>query len=175
MATDWYNPQTISQYAEPGGENIHIRWDDSNNFAGLRSANGTAVGTVSSLIHIARSPKPNITSATYYIKMTGFNFQNLPDLVSGIELKLSSQRVGRITDDTVILTYNNETIGENQARLEINPIMYYGGEASLWGIRSVSRALVQDSSFGVILRFRSHPSWPHRDPMDLKSVQLRIH
>lgn len=175
MATDWFNPQIISQYAETGGENIHIRWDDSNNYAGLRSANGTSVGTLGRLSRIARSPKPDLTNHTYYIKLTGYVFFHLPNVISGIELKLSSQRAGRVTDDLVALTYNNEIIGENQGRLEINPIMYYGSENSLWGLSSVLPAVIQDSSFGVVLRFRSHPSWPHNDPMDLKSVQLRIH
>ncbi len=175
MATDWFNPQIITQYSENDAEDVHLRWDETNSFAGLRSANGTSVGTIGQLKHIARSPKPDITNKTYYLKMTGYIFTNLPDIVSGIELELKSKRAGRVTDDLISLTYNNELIGENQARLEINPIMYYGGVDSLWGLNGVSNTIIQNSSFGIIVRFKSHPQWPHNDPMDLISVRLRIH
>lgn len=175
MATSWYKPQTITQYSEEGAENIHLRWDDSNGYSGLRSDNSSSVGTLGNLIHIARSPKPNITNKTYYLKLTGFNFQSLPDSISGIELQINSRRAGRVTDDTVILTYNNSQLGDNQASLNLDPIKFYGNENFLWGLESVSKAVIQDSSFGVVLRFKSHPQWPHKDPIDLLSVQLRIH
>lgn len=175
MATAWFNPQIISQYAEQGGEDVHIRWDESTGYSGLKSANGSSIGTLNPLIHIARSPKPDITNKTYYLKMTGYNFVELPDTILGIELQINGRRVGRITDDTVSLTHNDTLIGENQARLVINPTTYYGGETVLWGVDGIQKSMLQDSSFGVVLRFKSHPSWPHKDPMDLISVQLRIH
>jgi hypothetical protein len=175
MATAWFNPQTISQYAEVGGEDVHIRWDDSISYSGLTSANGTSTGTLEPLVNIARSPKPNIASKTYYLKMTGYNFVGLPDTISGIELQIHSRRAGRVTDDTVSLTYNNELFGDNQASLIINPTTTYGGETFLWGLKSISADVLRDPSFGVVVRFKSHPSWPHKDPMDLISVQLRIH
>jgi hypothetical protein len=175
MATSWFNPQIISQYAEEGAEDIHIKWDNSNGYSGLKSSNGASIGTLDPLIHIARSPKPNITKKTYYLKMTGYNFVELPTVVSGIELQINSRRVGRVTDDTVSLIYNDTILGDNQASLVINPITSYGGETFLWGLSSVSKETLQDPSFGVVVRFKSHPSWPHKDPMDLISVQLRIH
>lgn len=175
MTTDWYNPQNISQYAETGGEAIHISWDDSSGFSSLKVSNGISVGTLGKLIHIARSPKPDIVNKTYFLKMTGYNFQNVPSTISGVELKLYSKRAGRVTDDTICLTYNNQQLGDNQARLEINPLMYYGGPTSFWGLDSISKNIIEDPTFGVILRFKSHPSWPHNDPIDLISVQLRIH
>jgi len=175
MATAWFNPQIISQYAEEGAEDIHIKWDDSTGYSGLKSSNGASIGTLDPLIHIARSPKPNITSKTYYLKMTGYNFAELPNIVSGIELQINSRRVGRVTDDTVSLAYNNALLGDNQASLEINPITRYGGEAVLWGLTSITKETLQDPSFGVVVRFKSHPKWPHKDPMDLILVQLRIH
>lgn len=175
MITDWYNPQTISQYAEQGGENLHITWDDSTNFASLKVANGTSVGTTTDLVHISRSPKPDITNKTYYLKCTNFKFSNLSTTISGIECKITSRPSGRVTDDTVNLIYNDQLIGENQATLDINPIKLYGGPDSLWGLSSVESATIMDQSFGILLRYKSHPSWPHSDPMDLISVQLRIY
>jgi hypothetical protein len=175
MATDWTNPRQITQYAESGAENIHIRWDDSNGFSDLKSANSGSVGTLEKLLHIARSPKPDINSKTYYLKLTNYIFSNLPDTISGIELRINSRRAGRITDDTVTLALGNQFLGDNQANLEINPIKIYGGEQFLWGLRNISKETLQDESFGVVVRFKSHPHWPHSDPMDLISVQLRIH
>lgn len=174
MATDWFNPTTITQYAEDGAENVHVRWDDSNNFAGLRSSSAS-VGTVAPLVHIARSPKPNITNKTYYLKLTGFKFRQLPDVINGIELKIVSRRAGRVTDDTITLTHNEKIIGDNQATLELDPNTTYGSEDSLWGLKSISKEMLEDSSFGVVVRFKSHPKWPHKDPIDLISAQLRIH
>lgn len=175
MATAWFNPRLIVQYPEDGAEDLHVRWDDSNGFSGLKSSNGITVGTMGDLFHIARSPKPNLTNKTFYIRLTNYNFSNVPDTISGIELKLMSKRAGRIVDDTVSLTYQNNLIGENQANLEVNPIKFYGSSNSLWGLESISKATVIDPSFGIVLRFKSHPSWPHRNPVDLDSVELRIH
>lgn len=175
MATSWINPRIISQYPEDGAETLHVRWDDTNNFGNLKSANNQSVGTLGDLIHIARSPKPSITNKTYYIKLCDYRFASLPDIITGIELKITSKRLGRVVDDTVILTYNNETLGDNQASLEINPIKIYGGETSLWGSSSITSTMIQDPSFGVILRFKSHPQWPHRTPIGLDSVEMRIY
>jgi hypothetical protein len=175
MATAWTNPSLIVQYSEIGAENIHARWDDSLSFSQIKSSNGQTVGTLEPLYNIARSPKPNVSNKTYYVRCTGYNFQNLPESISGIELKLTTRRAGRITDDTIQLCLEGATIGENQANLEINPIKVYGGQNSLWGLSSISLDTIKNLSFGVILRFKSHPSWPHRDPADLDSVELRIH
>ena len=175
MATSWINPRIISQYPEEGAETLHVKWDDTNGFSNLKSANSQSVGTMGDLIHIARSPKPNITNKTYYIKLTDYRFVSLPNIISGIELKITSKRLGRVVDDTVILTYNNQPLGNNQASLDINPIKIYGGETILWGNGSITSTMIQDPSFGVILRFKSHPQWPHRSPMSLDSAEMRIH
>jgi hypothetical protein len=175
MATLWTNPTIISQYAEAGGEDHHISWIDRDGFSDLRSKNGQFVCTNGLLEHIARSPKPDLVNKTYYIKMSGYNFQNLPEVISGIELRLSAKRSGRITDDTVQLHYDDQQIGDNQASLNLNPVKLYGGENILWGLTSVDATIIQDQSFGVLLRFKSHPSWPHKSPVELDSVELRIH
>lgn len=175
MATSWTNPTIISQFAEEGAENHHIPWLDRDNFSDLKYSNGHFVGTDGVLEHIARSPKPDIVNKTYYIRATGYNFYNLPNTISGIELKLTTRRAGRVTDDTVQLTFNNTLLGENQATLDVNPIKVYGNSTFLWGLDSVSQSILQDPSFGILLRFKSHPSWPHRTPAEIDSVELRIH
>jgi hypothetical protein len=175
MATAWTNPTTIIQYAEEGAETHHISWDDTDDFASMKSRNGQSVGRMGQLEHIARSPKHDITNKTYFIRATGYNFKNLPSVVSGIELKVTARREGRVTDDTIQLCLNQEVIGDNRADLKINPIKVYGGETDLWGVDNITLSTLQDSSFGVVLRFKSHPSWPHRSAAFIDSVEIRIH
>lgn len=175
MATDWTNPTIITQYAEEGAENVHILWDDRDEFSSMKSNNGQSVGTMGYLEHIARSPKTDITNKTYYIRTSGYNFKNLPETLSGIELRLTTRREGRVTDDTIQLCLNEEVIGDNKADLKINPIKIYGSETNLWGVDGISLSTLQDSSFGVVIRFKSHPNWPHRSAAFIDSVEIRIH
>jgi hypothetical protein len=175
MTTPWTNPTTVIQFAEDSAENVHILWDSSNNFAGMKSDNEQSVGSMDPLYHYARSPEVDINSKTYYIRATGYDFQNLPNIVSGIAVRLKTKRGGRVTDDTVQLCLSGEAIGDNRADLIVNPLKYYGGDNDLWGIEDVELATVQDSSFGVTLRFKSHPRYPHRDAVFIDSVQIQIY
>jgi len=175
MTTAWTLPTNIIQYAEPGGESVHIPWDDSHGFDVLKSADVRGVRSLGRLSHIARSPKHDILNKTYYIRATGFDFQGLPTVLSGIELLLLVNRYGRVTDDTVELVLSGESLGENQASLSIAPEKIYGGPASLWNAKNLSVNDLQDLSFGVVIRFCSHPHWPHKDPVIISGVRLRIH
>jgi hypothetical protein len=174
MTTNWTSPNTITQYAETGGETAHIDWLDTDGFCGLKELDGNSVRTTRDLVHIARDPRHDIKEKTYYLKITNFNFVNLPPTLSGVELKLSMNRLGRITDDTVQLCYNNEPIGDNHASLVLDLTKYYGGETNKWNT-NLTMTDIQNSSFGVILRFQSHPDWPHKSSPLIEAVQLRIH
>jgi len=103
MTTAWTFPTNISQYPEEGGEDAHIMWNEENNLSELRSNDGRSIQTNGTLHHIARSPKHDLRNKTYYIRATGFNFRNLPDVISGIEVRLNVRRYGRATDDTIQL------------------------------------------------------------------------
>lgn len=175
MTTLWATPTIISQYAEQTAEDVHVRWDDSTGFNDLKSTNEQGVGTLLPLYHIARSPKTDITNKTYYIKATGFNFLNVPDVISGIEVRVKMQRRGRVTDDTVQLCLGDNLLGDNKADLIVLPIKTYGGETDTWGIQSLNSIDVTNGMFGVILRFKAHPKWPHRDSAIIDSVEIRIH
>jgi hypothetical protein len=175
MATNWITPTIFSQYAEPEAEQIHISWDDTNDFSPLLNIDSGSVGTTGTLYHIARSPKTDLTTKTYYLKLQGFNFTNLPETVSGIECKISADRRGRITDETIQLCLNDELIGENRATLNLDPIKIYGGNTDLWSTENLSMSNIQDPQFGVVIRFQSHPSFPHRDGAHINAVELRIH
>jgi hypothetical protein len=160
MTTEWTSPTTFSQYAEEGAESVHVQWDDK-----LTSTNGC-------LEHIARSPKHDLRTKTYYLKATGFNFQNLPDTISGVELRLSVKRRGRVTDETISLVINDQ-VSENRATLDLSPTKMYGSETDTWALSMSLEDL--NSEFGVLLRFQSHPQWPHKDAAFIDAVELRIH
>ena len=162
MTTAWTAPTLFSQYAEEGAESVHVPWDDK-----LTSTNGC-------LEHIARSPKHDIRTKTYYLKATGFTFQNLPGTLSGVELRLSVKRRGRVTDETIELCVGDRR-SENQATLELAPTKTYGGQTNLWSMANLSLADVEDSNFGVVIRFQAHPHWPHKDAAFIDAVELRIH
>jgi hypothetical protein len=172
MATFWTYSNKIQQYAEEGAESVHIPWSNTD-VNRVSSNDNNSITTNGNLFHIARSPKHDILSKTYYIVFTNFKFQNLPETISGIELKLSSNRKGRITDDTISL-YKNSIIGENKAISEVLPNKIYGDSTDLWGA-NLTKSDILDENFGVILRFKSHPRWPHNDPMFINAVELRIH
>lgn len=175
MTTFWATPQLVSQYTESDTENVYVQWDEQDNFNAIKSLNGRSLGTLKCLEHISRSPKTDITNKTYYLKVTNFNFQNLPNTISGIELRLSMQRSGRVTDDTIQLCYKNNPIGDNLANLDVSPIKIYGSPTSLWSVENLTPTMVNDISFGIIFRFKAHPKFPHKTGAFVDAVELRIH
>jgi len=175
MTTPWAFPSTITQYTEPGTDEIFVSWDDSDEFRQIKQQDGRALQSVGALEHIARSPKHDLKNKTYYLKATNFNFQYIPDAISGIELKIVARRYGRVVDDTVQLLVNDVISGENKATLEIKPEKIYGGEFDLWSIDSITKTDLESVEFGVVIRFKAHPDWPHKDPVLIDSVEMRIH
>jgi hypothetical protein len=175
MTTAWTLPTIFSQYAEPGGEDVHIQWNDSTQFRELRNLDGGFVCTQKPLLHIARQPKHDILMKTYFLRTAGFQFSNLPSDISGIECRLTMNRSGRIMDDEIFLYYDGNTIGENQATMDLSPIKIYGSNSSLWDSRGITQQTLQNPTFGVVIRFKSHPNWPHKSTPLVDTVELRIH
>ena len=173
MTTNWALPTIISQYSETGAELAHISWQEVDNFSALKTLDGRSIKTTTDLVHIAREPKHDITQKTFYLKITGFVFNYIPETISGIEMKLTMNRFGRITDDTIQLCLNNELIGDNQASLDLNPIKTYGDATTMWNTNLTTSNI--NSAFGVVLRFKSHPNWPHKNSALIDSVELRLH
>ena len=174
MTTVWTPPSTILQYAESGAEEIHIPWD-STAFHAVTEFDQQRLGLNGTLTHIARSPKHDSLSKTYFLKFQNFNFNNLPNAISGIELKLCIDRRGRVTDDTVQLLINDSPVGSNKANLNLDPIKFYGGELDKWEIDDIDLNDVTNSNFGILLRLKSHPKYPHKDPAFINSIELRIY
>ena len=166
MTTTWTLPTQISQYPESGADDVHVAWDNLTSFTALR--------TVKDLQHIARSPKTDVTMKTWFLKLQGFNFNNVPDTISGIELRLTMNRRARITDDTVQLVLG-DTISDTRANLNLDPVKVYGSDTDLWNTKELTSANIMDPTFGVLLRFQSHPHWPHKDGVYIGLVEMRIH
>lgn len=173
MTSNWALPRTVEQYAEPEYETIHVPWVNENDFASLKNLDGKSVKTSRDLIHIARDPRHDVLEKTWFLRLTNFNFDFLPNSVAGIQLRISINRNGRISDDTIQLCLDQQLIGKNQASLELDQIAVYGGENTLWNT-NITMSDVQKSTFGVVLRFKSHPSWPHKSSALIDAVQLKV-
>ena len=165
-------PTNISQYAQDGS---HISWNDSLFYKLKTLGNAGGVTTTASLFHIARSPKHDKINKTYYLQATGFNFQNLPVSISGVQATIKMERGGRITDESIQLCYNGSLIGENRATSLLDPVTVYGGPTDTWNIDGLNLSMVQNSSFGITMRYQSHPHWPHRTAPKIISVELQIY
>ena len=171
--TTWNYPTAVSQYAEPGAELVHINWNEKQ-FNALASPGAHSLSSNGPLVHLARSPKVDYTNKTYYLVAKGFNFSNIPNTISGIELRLNANRRGRITDETIQLLVNGQPVGDNQATLNVDPIKTYGSNTNLWGLDGLLAENINEE-FGVLIRFCSHPHWPHRDGININSVELQIY
>jgi hypothetical protein len=172
MSTLWAYPNKFFQYSEDGAEDVDSPWNE-NDFIESRVLDKKSLGLVRPLYHIARSPKTDLTNHSYFLRLTGFNFVNLPATLTGIELKLNARRAGRILDHTVQLSLSNNLVGNNLATLTSEPEKTYVGASDLWNTELTVNDITSD--FGVVLRFKAHPRWPHRDSIFIDSIQLRLH
>lgn len=174
MTSKWTLPTSVTQYAEPDAENIHVPWLTDNDFYSIKNLDGKFVKTSRDLLHIAKQPNHDLVEKTYFLKATGFNFNSIPDTLSGIEMRLTMNRNGRITDDTIQLVLDADILGDNQAVLAVNPTTIYGSETNLWG-SNVTLQNIQNINFGVIVRFKSHPNWPHKSSALIDAIEIRVH
>lgn len=172
MTTAWTPPSLVTQYAE---DESHIPWNEIDTFSAIRTMNGKGTSTSKPLLHISRQPRNDIKMKTHFLKATGFNFTNLPATVSGVVCKVTMNRHGRISDETIQLTHNGELIGDNYASTNLNPISMYGSNIDTWKIKNLNLEMIEDSSFGIVLRFRSHPNWPHSTTPLIYSIELQVH
>jgi len=171
MTTAWFLPNTVTQFAEIPQ---HIAWQgEENNYAYLRTVDAY-LSTKSELLHIANPSVNDLKMKTYYLYLTNFNITGLPDVVSGVEVQIDMKRGGRITDETIQLRYNNEFIGVNRASYPLDNNTLYGGPTDLWELDSISTDIITDPSFGLGIRYQSHPFWPHKEHPMLNYIMLRV-
>ena len=172
MTTQWYYPQTIAQYAEV---EQHVSWTgEENNYVYLRNADLSYISTTKELLHIANPTTHDLVMKTAYLYLTDFRLAGLPDVISGVQLEVNMRRGGRITDETIQLRYNDEFIGRNSANMPLNDVTLYGSETDLWELDNLTPSILSDPSFGVGIRYQSHPAWPHREHPMINYIRLRV-
>jgi hypothetical protein len=188
----YFQPSSIVQYAEYPDTNISwtnnsrddtIITDEAYNFADPTTGQGDKNNliTVGSLSHVPNSFRGPKIDKTYYLKCTGFNMTNLPTVMTGFSLKLVTQRNARVVDETVCLIYNGEVVSDNKTNLSSireghirnGNIQEYGGPTDMWGA-DITKEMMQDPEFGVLLRFSSNPLYPHRDSMIIYKIVFEI-
>lgn len=175
MPTPWTYPTTASQYTDA---DIHIPWLHTNeDFTeidlGSKVYEINQLRSAEDLLHISNTLVQDIRMKTYYLVLTGFNWRNLPTTITGIEAQINVRRTGRITDDIVHL-YHETPIGDNQATLDLSNNKTYGSADSTWGATSLTPEMLTNPAFGIVLRYQSHPDWPHKVTPNMEHVQLRV-
>ena len=138
--------------------------------------------TVRSLKHIANSASGNIRERTQALICTNFQIDKLPDIITGLEVKITAQRNGRIADEIIQLTYQGNPIGANnfiyladsEGHIKITNETIYGNPTDLWGTE-LTPDILTDPSFGIILKFQSHPYFPHNVGISLDEVLLTVY
>ena len=174
-----YLPTNVVQSSQIPNDEIGWYSTPSTNIGFLA---GSRWSTVRDLKHISNPATGDLRNKTWALTCTNFQMQSLPDTISGLQLNVSAQRNGRIVDEIIQLTYQGTAFGnnnfvyktDNEGNLTILNDSVYGGPEDLWGF-SLTPAILQDPSFGVILKFQSHPYYPHSSGMMLDSVSLTVY
>lgn len=171
MYTTWFYPNTVTQFPEV---TEHVGWNgEETGFSFLKAPNQNYVTTKKELLHIANSVVNDLKMKTYFLYLSNFKMTNLPNPIQGVEVEIEMKRGGRITDETIQLRYNNEFIGKNKADYKLDVQKTYSGSASDWGVEEFNSLLLTDTTFGVGIRYQSHPSWPHKESAMINYVRIR--
>ena len=138
--------------------------------------------TLRDLKHISNPATGDLRNKTWSLTCTDCRMIQLPNIITGLELNLNAQRNGRIVDEVIQLTYQGVPYGNNnfvyktdsEGHLTILTETTYGSPTDLWG-EPLTPAILQDPSFGIILKFQSHPYYPHSCGMTVDSVSLTVY
>lgn len=174
MPTPWTYPTTVTQFTDSPSR-LRILWN-SQYFNSARFDDGSRISTVAPLHHIPNSFSGDRTMKTWYLQLSGYKLNVLRPL-AGLQLKLHSERSGRIIEETVQFMYQSKFVGDNKADADISQIKYFGGKDT-WGFLPVTDTtatltILNSSTFAVAVRFQSHPEWPHRESPMVEYVAIR--
>jgi hypothetical protein len=164
--TDFYFPQTIQQVSVVDNS---LSWNDDFSLDSKDNFNSTE----DRLYRIPRTDRQVTVNYAKQLWCTNFNFANI-GTIQGIELELRTQRLARIQDYVIQLTYDGELVGDNLYNDKAENYQLYGGSSVLWG-RSWISAEAESSSFGVVIQLGPNKSIPHKDTGYIDSVALRIY
>ena len=190
-----FYPKTIVQYAEY--PEMNISWTNNfntdivsmpeYNFAlpGQNSGSTNVISTVKPLTHVSNPTRGPKLDKTYYLKCTNFSGLHVPSTPTGIVLNLTTQRHQKIVDETICLVYQDQIISDNKTNLspgaysvdghmKIENQATYGSETDMWGA-TITRDMLMDPSFGVLLRFSSNPMYPHKEGMLIYQITLQVY
>ena len=175
--TTWYTPFNITQHAE---YEKNIQWQRGAGNYDLNLATAP-LQTVREVLYISNDGHAPLREKTWFLHFTDFRIE-APATISGIELRTTIRRKGRILDETVILRHNDIVIGENKINynlddmnhVPISNVTSYGGPTDIWSA-SLTKEIVEDASFGITLRLQSHVFYPHRETPLIDSVELRVY
>ncbi len=176
--TNWHIPFNVTQHAE---YEKNIQWQRGPNNFDLNL--GVApIQTVREILYISNDGHAPLREKTWFIHFTDFRIENVPETISGLTVRTTLRRKGRILDETVMLRHNDVVIGENKInyRLDdmnhvpVNNITEYGGTLDTWNA-NLTKAMIEDSSFGVTLRLQSHLFYPHKETCIIDKVEIRVY
>jgi hypothetical protein len=174
-----YIPNTVNLSSEDPDNEITWITTPTTSLGFLMNARW---GTIRPLLHRSNPATGDLRDKTWTITCTNFNMTTLPDVITGLQLDLSGQRNGRIIDETIQLTYQDQAIGDNnflyvldsEGHFYLNNQTTYGGPTDTWGV-ALTPEMLQDPSFGIILKFQSHPYYPHSCGMFLDTVLFTVY
>lgn len=146
-----------------------------------RTSAGGRFQTADLLFHRSNPACGDLTNSTQSL-LFKFNITDVPETISGLELRVIAQRNGRATDSQIQLSYQDQPIGNNnfqymtdeEGRLPLHNDTTYGSSTDNWGA-TLTPEILQDPTFGVILKFQGHPYYPHSSGMFLDSVSLTVY
>jgi len=195
----FYNVQSSTGWRHFPTTPTQIIWADSSvslissgYFSGPYSPGDTA-GNVNLFATNLTGGKsfPATVQTTNYSPAVPSTVSYIPTIL-GIECQINVQRAARIEDLIIQLTLNGTLIGDNYAST-INPVqsdMYtgdfttplnpvgdyniYGSPADLWGTTGLTASDLANSTFGIVVSFKSNAIYPHRDLVYVSQVGLRI-
>jgi hypothetical protein len=191
MTTQWFYPSNTTQTAE---FDEHVQWqagyiNSVDEHGRLQSVPNTdlsnrlgIIQSIRPILYISNDGHAPRREKTWYITFTGFNITGITNPINGIEVQTIVRRKGRIMDETVQLSYQGNLIGENKINyglddlnhVPINNSTSYGGPTDLWD-NQLTASILQDSTFGITLRFQSHLYYPHKETVLVDSIQLRVY
>lgn len=161
--------------------------NESSNLISWESLNPIGIWPlrlVSDLYHITGTGGPgpfmtDIQSQTTVLYFSGFNITGVPDTLNGVQMNLDILRNGRVCDGEIFLMFNGEIVGANQSNydedVENHLINFnknvYGGTNNFWGV-DLTPTMLMDPSFGIAIRLRSHPLYPHRSGCVIRNVYV---
>ena len=149
MTTSWAYPLTVTQTAEFSDTDIEF-YSSNGNLNVLSPDSSDHLRTLKNVLHLSNATAGDIRQQTYYLNCTGFDFDQIPNSITGIAVQLNVTR-GRVLEKDVQLIYQGNVIGnslvyyhqdiENHIAVIPNPI--YGGDSELWGA-TITPAMLAD-------------------------------